>query len=159
MKFALVFTVFLLMLCGHLSADDYIRIDVDTLYENESSEWKFYLKRECPEPEIIMSAKNAFQMDAVGNATWDFVMTGFAPFPEHMEMWNLGGLMFHDRISGSGKTTGLFEVSGVATSPGGMPVMDSEVFWFSLYITMGDLPPGSTGDGILIDSTAFIGTS
>jgi hypothetical protein len=116
--------------------------------------------RDCPEPEMILGVANAWELRAVGNATWDFAgASAFTPFPGHTDMWLLGGLLFTDFLSGTGMITGKILTGGASMSPAGMPIMDSEMFWFSINMTMGDLPHGSTGDGILIDSTAYAGAA
>lgn len=150
----------LLLACSFTSAADYLRINVDTLYENSTSNWEFYMLRECPDPAMIMGCSNGFNVAAVGNATWSYTydeMTyeGFTPFAQHMQWLNQGGMALLDHMSGTGMVTGSF-LTGGAGKPqggGGIPVVDVEVFWFSLDdIVIGDLPEGSTGDGINIDS-------
>jgi hypothetical protein len=160
MKCALVATLLLLAACGSAAAADYIRINVDTVYEHQSSEWEFYILRECPEPVMLMGISNGWVLNAVGNATWtDFhYPSDFTPFPEHPGWWNLG-FLFTDQISGTDMTSGWFLTGGAAMPPAaGMPVITTEKFWFSLNMTMGHLPDGSTGDGILIDS-GFVGAA
>jgi opacity protein-like surface antigen len=160
MKRMLIAALLSLAICGSAIAADYIRIDVDTVYKNETTDWEFYLLRECPVPEKIAACKNAFELTAVGNATWSFSYPdGFQPFPDHLSVWNLGGLLFVGDMAGTDMTAGWFHVSGVGSPPeGGMPVYSTEQFWFSLTMTIGDLPPGSTGDGILIDSAWYVGS-
>jgi hypothetical protein len=149
MKKSCLLCLIIIMIFGTALAEDYIRLNVDTLIENQARDWEFYVKRECPEPDFIMGISNYFIMNTVGNATWDF-SGGYTPFAEHTQMWNLGGLLFTDGIGGTGVTSGFFISGGAAMPPGGMPVIEDEIFWFSLNITAGDLPYGSTGDGITI---------
>jgi hypothetical protein len=157
MRGVLIVAMLLLAVGGSAVAADYIRIDVDTVCENETSDWEFYLLRECPEPEYIVGCTNGWQLNAVGNATWDFSFSGYHPFEDHLSVWNLGGLLLTDFISGTGVTEGWFFVGGAAMPPdGGMPIYETEKLWFSLTLTMGDLPPGSTGDGIMIDSAMYL---
>lgn len=154
MRYVLVVSLLLLTFCASAFGADYFRIDVDTLYEGQTSDWEFYIKRECPEPEFIYGISNAWEMNAVGNATWEYV--GFAPSPESFDMWNLGGLLLTHDFAGPGTTSSRFMVGGAAMTPAGMPIIDEEELHFTISFTMGDLPTGSTGDGILIDSTSFI---
>ena len=163
MRRSLLVILMLLLACSFANAADYLRIDVDTLYENSSSNWEFYAIRQCPDPAMIMGTSNGFVLNAVGNATWSYVyddMTyeGFTAFPEQNQWFNLGGLLFSDAMSGSGMTSGSFLVGGAAKPQGGggFPVVPAEKFWFSLdNMIIGDLPDGSTGDGIEIDSAFF----
>jgi hypothetical protein len=150
MKQILLATLVIAVICSSTFAADYIRIDVDTMYENVTYDWDFYVLRECPDPEKIMGCSNGFRLNAVGNATWDYSHpSGWTPFPDHLSVWNLGGLLFTDNISGTGRTEGWLLTGGAAMPPdGGMPIYTTEKFWFSLEMTMGDLPDGSTGDGI-----------
>ncbi len=151
-----VLAILVLFLAGSFAyGADYIRIDVDTMYENVTYDWDFYLLRECPDPEKIMAISNGFDLTAVGNATWDF-SGGFTAFPDACTIWNLGCLLFTDMIGGTGSTSGWFLTGGTATPPAGMPIYTTEKFWFSLGMTMGDLPDGSTGDGIVIGRQLFL---
>lgn len=150
--------IVLLALSGSLFAEDYMRINVDTLYENQSAVWDFYLKRECPEPEFIYGANNAWRMYAVGNATWESA-ADYTPFSGHLDMFNLAGLLLTDFIGYPSGTEGWFNVGGAAMPPYGMPVIEEEMFWFSITVTLGDLPYGSTGDGIEIDSASWVGAA
>jgi hypothetical protein len=154
----------LLLACSFATAADYMRIDVDTLYENSSNSIPFYILRECPDPAKIMGCSNGFVLNAVGNATWSYP-TGisgphYEPFSDHLTIWNLGGLLFTNNIDGAGMTSGWFLTGGAAMPPaGGMPVYTSEKHWFTLHtFDIGDLPAASTGDGIEIDS-AFVGSA
>ena len=151
MRRMIIVSLLFLAVCGSATAADYIRIDTDTVYKNQTSEWEFYLLRECPEPERTYGFGNAWRLQGVGNATWSYSHPdGLTKFPDHMTVWNLGGLLFTDAISGTGMTTGWFLTGGAAMPPAGMPIYTTEKFWFSINMTMGDLPPGSTGDGIEI---------
>jgi hypothetical protein len=159
MKQILKATLAIAVICSPIFAADYMRIDVDTMYMDRTYDWDFYVLRECPEPEMIMGVSNSFDLNAVGNATWAFSHPGgWTPFPEHLSVWNLGGLLFTDAISGTGMTTGWFMTGGAAMPPsGGMPIITTEKFWFSLEMTIGDLPDGSTGDGIEITRRNYKG--
>jgi hypothetical protein len=129
--------------------------NADPSFEGTTQIVEWYLLRECPTPEMIMGFGNSFVVSATGDATWAFsYSSGFTPFADHLSFWNLGGLLFTDDISGTGRTTGSFLTGGAAMPPdGGMPVITSEMFWFSLEFTWGDLPDGSPGGQICFDST------
>jgi hypothetical protein len=152
----------LLLACSFVYGADYLRMEVDDppVYENSTELFEWYILRQCPDPTMIMGCSNGFVMNAVGNATWDYAHpAGYTPFATHLTIWNLGGLLFTDNISGTGMTSGWFLTGGAAMPPtGGMPVIDPEMFWFSLQFDIGDLPDGSTGDEICIDSQ-FVGTA
>ncbi len=159
MRRILIASLLFLAVGGQGIAADYLRIDVDTVYEHQTSDWEFYILRECPDPVKIMGLSNGWELNAVGNATWtDFHYPGdWIPFPEHVAWWNLG-FLFTNYLSGTDMTSGWFLTGGAAMPPWGMPVISTEKLWFTLKMTMGQLPDGSTGDGILIDS-AFVGSA
>jgi len=153
----------LLLACSFVYGADYLRMEDDgdmIVYENTSETLSWYILRECPDPAMIMGCSNGWVVNAVGNATWDFAYpAGYTAFANQFTVWNLGGLLFTDNISGTAMTTGWFLTGGAAMPPaGGMPVYTTEEFWFSLDFSYGDLPDGSTGDQICFDS-AFVGAA
>ena len=144
----------LLLTCSFANANDYLNVVPLTtpLNENATETFEWYAVRECPNPTMIMGCSNGYVVTTTGNATWVAGDHNFTPFPTHLTIWNLGGLLFTDQIDGSG----MFLTGGAAMPPaGGLPVFSTPMFWFSLDFTMGDLPDGSTGDQICFDS-AFI---
>jgi hypothetical protein len=152
----------LLLACSFAYAADYLRLETNSgndleVYENATEKLDFYIIRQCPTPAMIMGCSNGFVVNAVGNATWDYAHpAGYTVFAEQFTVWNLGGLLLTDAISGTGMTTGSFLTGGAAMPPaGGMPVYAAEKWWFSLEFTYGDLPDGSSGDQICVDSAFF----
>ena len=105
MKRSLLVILMLLLACSFANADDYIRINVDSIVSGATGlDMDFYLTRECGSPAMISGASNGFEMNALGTATWTY--NSFTPDPTANGWWTLGGLLFTDKqlaVTGEGR--------------------------------------------------------
>ncbi len=122
----------LLLACSFAFADDYIRIDVDSIVKGTAgADLDFYIIRQCPDPVNISGASNGWQMTAT-NCTWTF--NGFTPGASGTAWWTLGlGFGFSDGLT-STTASGWFGCGGA----GSMPVVPNEVLYFTLNFDISD---------------------
>jgi len=129
-----------------LLPSDYVRVGTDSIPAGtQGYELKFFWERTCPNPATIYGASNGFEFTTTGAASFTFV--DIIPFPEHMDWFNLGGLLFTNSLPD------WFLVGGAAMPPmGGMPVF-AERDYFTLVLDIG------SGEGQICIDSAFVGAA
>jgi hypothetical protein len=143
MRRSFLVVLMLLLACSFAFADDYIRIDTDSIVMGSNVDLDFYIIRQCPTPANISGASNGWEMTAT-NCTWTF--NGFTPGASGTAWWTIGlGFGFSDGLTGT-TSTGWFGAGGA----GSMPVVPAEVLYFSLNFDVSD----EVGE-ICIDSAWF----
>jgi len=157
MRRSLLVILMLLLACSFAYAGDFIQLnnyaDGDSVYQNATINFEFYIERTCTDPTKIMGVSNGWVVNATGTATWDY--SGGITKYHDTDWFNLGGLLFTDNLSGAGMTSGWFLTGGAAMPPGGMPVVATAEPYFDLTgIVIGP----DFGGQICIDSQ-FVGAA
>ena len=127
MKRSLLVILMLLLACSFANADDYIRIDVDSIVSGSTGlDMEFYVTRECPTPAMITGTSNGFVINMASTATFNF--NSFTADPTAAGWFNLGGLLFTDGLTGE-TTSGQFLTGGAAMPPMGMPIVTEQLYF------------------------------
>jgi len=127
-------------------ADDYIRIDTDSVGAGTTVGLEFYITRQCVVPghPLLPGASNGFALTATGGATF-----AYDSVSKHHNDWfaDLGGMGFGHTFTGGQENSALFLIGGVSMY-GGIPIVSEEPY-FTLWLTMGD------GTGAMHIDSAF----
>jgi hypothetical protein len=145
----------LLLACGFAYGqggvnDNYLRVDYDGGFENQTVDLEFYVLRNCPTPAMIMGTSNGWVVTATGDATWTF--NSWTKDNDASAWFMLGGLLFTNGFNDVSPDT--FLTGGASMPPGGFPVVSTEHLYFTLNMTWGDLPDG--GAGTVCFDSAFV---
>gem|GEM_PF-2566791 len=147
MRRSLLVVLVLLLTSSFAAADDYVRIDADSLVGGTLGVLPFYVTRQCPDPDTLLGSSNGFVMTSTGAATWTF--DSFVADPITDSWWTLGGLIFTDKIDGTSPDSFLTGGAALPFGTPGMPVV-TEQLYFTLNLNLG------LGGGELCIDSAFI---
>ncbi|MBU1318267.1 MAG: S8 family serine peptidase [candidate division Zixibacteria bacterium] len=129
-------------------ADDYIRIDSDSVGAGTTANLDFYITRQCvvegyPD---LPGASNGFSLTATGGATFTYDSL----IKHHDTDWfTMTGLLFNHTFTGGEDTYATFLAGGLAVFTGGIPIVTEEPY-FTVRLDIGT-DPGA----IYIDSAFF----
>jgi len=136
MKRILIIIIILLVATSVAYADDYLRIDTDSVCKGTSPlEINFYILRQCPNPMHILGASNGFVITDNGSGmTWSWVQFPVQD-PASSINWELGGLLVTakdvDGVSPDSILTG-------GATWGGFPVIAEEEIYFDIKLELAD---------------------